>query len=242
MSGLVYNTQQAQQFVDILPDLKDEEVYFVLLSARNKYLTVEEREQYHLGRTEMFNRKLIRTKDNYTKVLSTMENDISNYKTKNGSDFPYKSLVCYANINPSSGVQALRTFTYEANNIIFDYLQNKQLGKSFKRLDTLLMNCYQKARARKYFIDIDCDVNNQIFIEPVLNDFEKHGILYHVIQTKSGYHIMIEASTVSYNFTEILAVQNSKLTVGEIIVNKNGMVPVPGTLQGQFPVNITTLR
>jgi hypothetical protein len=46
-----------------VPELGPDEVFFISLSARNKYLTEQERRDLELGRTEMFARRLIRQRD-----------------------------------------------------------------------------------------------------------------------------------------------------------------------------------
>lgn len=51
MSKLIHNREEYNKFINILPDLKDDEVYFLSLSARNKYLTDAERTLFGLGRT-----------------------------------------------------------------------------------------------------------------------------------------------------------------------------------------------
>jgi len=143
--------------------------------------------------------------------------------------------VFYANINPSSGIQALKMFNEKTNDLVFDSFTNKQSLTKFAKLDTLLMNCYQKSRSKKHFIDVDCDCHFH-FIKPVLIDLMEHDVVFYVIQTKSGYHILIEASTITYNFTEVIVEQDMKVPDGEIVINTNAMVPIPGTLQAGYGV------
>lgn len=148
---MIYDKTQLQKFANILPELTKNEVYFVSLSARNKYLSEEERLFYHLGRTEMFGRKLIRNKENYAERIERLINSLPSYKTKNGKNMPEKAMVCYANINPSDGVKAYLEFNSYINDILIKDLESNGRFEhnNFKKLDTIIMNFYQKSRSRK---------------------------------------------------------------------------------------------
>jgi hypothetical protein len=229
----IWSEEELKKFINLLPNLEEGNIYFLSLSARKKYLTEEEREFFDLGRTEMFGRRLT-SKENYIKTVKELDDFACNYTTRNEKIIPGKSLVFYANINPSSGLQAAEMFNNELNKLVFDSFYNKQVKPKFARLDKLLMNCYQVSRTNKFFIDIDCDCPFS-YIIPVIQDLHDHEVDFNVIKTKSGYHILITRSTLKYNFTTILKEQNEKLLgergKGEIVINKNGMIPIPGTLQ-----------
>ena len=47
-------------FDEVLKPLGPTEVFFLSLSARNKYLSEEKRDYYHLGRSEMFAKSIVR--------------------------------------------------------------------------------------------------------------------------------------------------------------------------------------
>ena len=57
--NLIADVDELKWFYDnVLPNLKQAEVYFLSLSGRNKYLTDEEKQYYQLGRNEMFENQL----------------------------------------------------------------------------------------------------------------------------------------------------------------------------------------
>ena len=99
---MIANLEIFDRFRNLLTDLKNDEVYFISLSARNKYLTDEEREYYGLGRTEMFARTLIRDKYDMEYPMRKLKSALGYKRTKNGYEIPEKCLVTYININPSS--------------------------------------------------------------------------------------------------------------------------------------------
>ena len=73
---MIVDQEQYDAFIEWLPELQHDETYFLSLSARNKYLTDEEREFYGLGRTEMFSRFVARDKEmikNHSKPHKSMK-------------------------------------------------------------------------------------------------------------------------------------------------------------------------
>ncbi len=238
---LIQNKNEFNKFINILPDLQNDEVYFISLSARNKYLNEEERKFYGLGRTEMFSRNIIRRKEDFEYVLSKLESTLHYKLTKTKQNIPEKALVVYVNINPSSMIKAYFNLANEMNKELLDInmamQHNKQPNYSgIHLLDRKLMNCIQTARSRKIFIDIDFDVKGDIPIKDFIITLANKEIKYYLIQTKSGYHCLIDlASMKDKKFNLNYEVQKCHQLVclhdGEVIINTNGMIPVPGTLQ-----------
>lgn len=240
--SIIYDSIQVKKFINLFPPLEQHEVLFVSLSARNTYLTEDERRHYNLGRSEMFGRRLIRNNDDYERILTSLVDSLPSFRTRNGQVMPEKSLVVYANINPSSGVKALKQFNDITNGVVMQEVESygKYQHNNWKKLDTLLMNCYQRAQSKKVFVDIDCDTKDIKIINEMLDVFKENLVKYYVIVTKSGYHVLIDKSTIKFNYTGIVQEAHRKIIdkygEGEIIVNTNAMVPVPGTLQAGFQV------
>lgn len=280
MYNLIFDIEALRQFFDkVVPPLKNDEVYFVSLSARAKYLTKEQKEFLALGRTEMFERRIIREK-NWIKFLRTLRKFEANdgaYTSKKGSSIPQSSIVVYWNINPSSSLQVYKEFTKTMTDYMAelgvcarDSRKSGDILSRVNKMDRLLMNCYQKNKGTKHYIDIDFDISSKDYssvVIPFRKSLRERGVRHLVVGTKSGYHILLDRSTLNYNFNEDVYKANEnlirvclkekgislneyfkdrpkteinvkELTGGEIIVNKNDMIPLPGTYQGGFPVNI----
>lgn len=255
MNKLIHSTDEIKYFFDnILPDLQRDEVFFISLSARNKYLTPEEREEIGLGRTEMFERTIIREKEwhRFLKKIRRFETTEKAYLTKNNKPIPNKCIVVYFNINPSSSIKALHEFKSKTDEYFFEMIQSKNIEEGYKKLkkiDVLLMNCFQRSRGHKSYIDIDFDIPKSEFhiVQFFIKHMKEHNpkdINFFVIDTKSGYHVMIDRSSLKYNFNESIAAANehtvnmTEIENFEIINNKNEMIPLPGTYQAGYPVTI----
>jgi len=254
---LIKDQKQFNKFIDLLPELQNDEVYFISLSARNKYLSKEEREHYSLGQTEMFGREIAQSKEKLeTYTIKKLESLLEFKTTRNGMLIPEKSLVVYMNINPSSMVKAYMQFQKEMSNQISEITSALMNGKnpnySFVNIQTReLMNCIQKSSSRKEFIDIDCDTKEKQVIEYLYDSLAENGILFYLIETKGGLHFLIKKDTIpkfvnkycvvrSFNIMNIInkAKELSEIKDVEIMINNNAMVPVPGTMQSDFLVKM----
>ena len=247
--NFVYDEEQVIRFHSLLNPLAPEEAYFLSMSARNKYLDEQERRDLDLGRTEMFARKLVKSSrpEVFLRVLHSMEVNEGGYTSRNGSPLPEKCLVVYANINPASGVKALQEFYEKTHQLLFDMRTDERAFARMRSLDTELMNCYQRAKGTRTLIDIDFDVPEQGFdlVEMVYNDLKSHLVPAHVISTKSGYHMLVEKKHLSYNYTEIVKYAHTEAEKrfghAEVVVNKNDMCVVPGTMQANHPVKFVEI-
>ena len=219
-----------------------------------------------LGRTEMFERRIVRHKDfeRLMRTLRKFECNDGGYLTKNGSHIPNKCITVYININPSDSLKAYKEFNSVMNEYLFEFANISLSGnrpddvsERVNKMDVLLMNCYQKNRGTKHWIDIDFDIDKKYFeiihyfIELLVK--KSSFISYFIIETHSGYHVLLERKTINFNFNDCVKETNSfayraisgKLDGGkledlgfEIIVNKNEMVAIPGTYSGGFPVKL----
>jgi len=249
-STLIQDRTQYQRFVDMLPTLERDEVYFLSLSARNKYLTTAEREQFDLGRTEMFSRHIAYDKDGIEIALNKMRADLEVRRTRNGSRIPEKCLVVYMNIHPSSTVKAYRRFVEQMDRHYEEAFLGTLNGSQaddmwipFRRMRTNLMNSIQKCASRKQLVDVDIDGENDKESEWLLTKLtiflDHREIPRIVIRTQGGYHILVESMYLNKTvplYQQIAALD--KLTQGEVTFNSNAMVPLPGTLQAGKLVTI----
>lgn len=255
----VWSKEQLNRFYTyVMPRLENLEVYFISMAARNKYLTEPERKTYSLGRTEMMERRTIRVDDfnRFYRTIRKFETHEDAFLTKEGNSIPEKCMVVYANINPSSIIKAYHEFEKITNDYIREYLINayqksdsSNIEYRFSKIDKLLMTAIQKSPSRKVYIDIDFDLCGKFdssFIDSfqnTLNENNKKKLPIAVLKTKSGYHVLIQRSELQFNYTEVVN-QYDKFAKkvfdkeAEVVVNKNDMVPVPGTHQASFPVEL----
>jgi hypothetical protein len=254
MNKFIKDKEELKKFFDVvMPPLSNEEVYFCSMSARNKLLNEEEKTNFSLGRTEMLFRQIIREK-NWMKFLRTIhkyETDENAITGRNGIPLPMKCLIIYFNINPCNMVKAYRLFQTEMNMNVCNLLEGTGSSPDFfKRMDRLLMNAIQKSSGTKHYIDIDIDATEEYrnsfkFYEFVGNfgkALKKEGVQYFVVFTRGGAHILLKKNTIHFNYNKVIFDFQMKGTednmIKEMGYNSNGMIPLPGTLQGNFLVTV----
>jgi len=241
--SLILDKKEYDKFVDYLPELERDEVYFLSLSARNKYLTDAERVEFDLGRTEMFSRQVAFDKEGIELALNKMTADLAVRRTRNGSKIPEKSLVVYFNVHPSSTVKAYRRFSEQMDRHYEEAFVGTLNGSDaadmwipFRRMRTNLMNHIQKSFSRKLMVDIDIDGEDDEQSKALLwsvRDFLTYNDCHFVtIKTQGGYHVLVPTEKLGKHvplFQKLKDLDNT--TEGEVKFNSNAMVPLPGTLQ-----------
>lgn len=227
------------------------EVLFISLSARNKYLSDEEKEEYQLGRNEMFAHKLIRAPDysSFIKTLRTFETSFGSYLTKNGKSIPPHIINVYLNINPSNMIEAVHEFVKNVNDVDNEILSSfsKKVFEEkilfYSNADRKLLTEIQKSRSKKMFLDYDFDFKEGITIDEVypfvkekfISPLRRFGVKILPIKTRSGMHLLLRTSSmkgfdkVNNPSVFLEEVKKNKHLFEEVIINNNAMIPLPGT-------------
>lgn len=247
METLLINEKEFNNFLNFIDlPLHEDEVNFMSLSARNKYLDEEERVKFSLGRAEMFGRVIVRNKD-FKYAFNKLYANFLAHRTRNDLKIPTKCLVVYININPSSMIKAYNEFKNNVDKIISDGLlayrnESKPNLIGLNNLDGLLKKHIAHATSRKKFIDIDIDgLDADIALEFIEKKLNQVGIFeFGIVRSKGGIHLLLfrdylKHSKINLNQLCIDTMKYAKtnsLDISEVIINKNMMVPCPGTLQG----------
>jgi len=229
-----YDWKILGDFVSLLPELKNDEVWFVSLSARKKYLDSEQAKEINLNHAEMFNRKIIRSLEKFPQILERLSAD--GYYTKDGHPYPENSLVVYFNVNPTGMIRAYEKFSGKVTQLLADLaLKEGPIAEhtitQIRKLDVLFMNEIQKQRATKHFIDIDVDTKDEVVYDKLTNGLRDRGAEYITVVTHGGYHVLVWRKTLKFNYNELVK-ECDLMTDEEVIVNPNEMIPLPGTMQG----------
>lgn len=252
---LIADEKELKWFFDnIIPPLENDEVYFLSLSARSKLLTDEQKEKLQLGRTEMFERRIVREREwsRFLRTVKKFETAYGSYTTKNGSLIPNKAIVVYFNINPSNVIKAYNEFSQIMNDYMFElamcamrHRDTTDIMHRIKKQDVLLMNCYQKNKGTKHWLDFDFDVpKNEItlgVVEEFVSEVRQHKGTAYIIETQGGYHVLVSKNTefdeyfhpgnIADNYYRQLGmhvpIEDAKI---EVIHNKNSMIPLPGII------------
>lgn len=237
---MINDINEIKRFYDLVinTDLNEDDIWFLSASARNKYLNQAEREKYKLGGTEMFGRKLFYP-SNFERYLSTIRQIATGMKTRltnSNLHYPPHCLVIYQNICPSSTKKAMCSLLKDFANLI-----SNNNTKAYKSLHSKTMAeiCKSKSSASKW-LDIDFDVKDNDLAKKFADDIYNVGCRFIQIKTRGGYHFLVKKDSTNKLFT--IVKKYDEMRRGEVIFNKNAMVPLPGTSQGGFPVRIVRVE
>jgi len=257
---LINDVDQIKKYYDlVIPELTKDEVLFISLSARNKYLTPEERKIYGMSRTEMFAKTVIRKRDfeYFIRKIRKLECQEGAYITKQNMPIPQKTIVVYMNINTCGMIKAYNKFKFDVERQLEEFIlglsNNHDAAYAYlRKMDSKFLSVIQNTPGTRIWIDVDFDfpnkdnvMKNESYVKLFCKELKDNKVEYIVIQTKSGFHILLKRSTIKYNFHTTITMINSVVDEEfknsdkfEIVLNKNDMVPLPGTLQAGFPVMI----
>ena len=225
----------------ILPVLGQDEVFYLMLGARNKYLTEEEKGIYNMNGSDMIKRVTVRSnrfEELRDKVLDFCVPK-GRYKDKNGLPLPEHSFTLYMTPNPRD----CRRASVNVVKKIAECLLNPNTPL---RLENMMLSEIHKCSTNKVWMDFDVDPAEGDDFEKVIETVHsKLGNSFYVtVKTKSGAHVLLKKSMIDSRVknTFYKDIQNvSKLMYGEVDVKGDTMLPLPGCAQGGKMPYIMTL-
>lgn len=204
-------------FIDWLPDLEEDERFYVSLMARKKYNPIIK------GDKNAIKRVASRKEDLFSKIKQ-MEIPLDSYTSK-GINIPNDSLVLYMTLNPRS----LRIASF---NTIEDLL--KDIKNNKKRINpySVSLSSIHRAKSRSVFhtFDVDSKEGFQEKIDELNNLFDSD--FFKVIETRGGFHVVftMNKATDQHWYSKTLKILNPDQS-GDL------MSPICGCIQGDYMVH-----
>lgn len=228
---IIKNISKLQDFIDKLPNLKENQKYYYSLFARKKYGATKglksDKCQLKRGTT---------TKERMIRDFKKLEVELGTYCIDDIS-INEDSLVLYITPNPrdlhKAGLKTIKK--------LVDLISNE--NKIFNP-HSISLNQIQISNAGKFF-DIDLDLKqNKVLNKSTLTSYIYSNInkeaIWNIIQTKGGYHIIIDLTKISNEYKSKWYNNFSKSSneIFSITMNGDNMIPVPGCIQSDFIPNI----
>lgn len=208
--------QELRSFIEWLPELKDNERFYVCLLARNKYAP-----GFKLGTTgsdrKQCSRQLV-TKDTLFNAIRQMEVPVGSYVSK-GVDVPQVALAAYINPNPRCMDNAMKSATH--------LLLDQVMGNKKCNPVELMMTTVHKSIGTKHTVDFDFD-GDDINIDNMWSVINKEAVT--VIMTRGGFHALVNPKLVSSEYRNTW--YQSMMKLPGIDCTGDSMIPIPGTHQG----------
>lgn len=217
---LIYSEELLEEFLSLLPEENEDEIYYLSLFARKKYCPEL---IWSNDKTQL--KRLVSKKRDIIKKIKQLEVDYGLYDL-NGRIVPQESLVIYIHPNPRSQLKAARHLMRKLTDIICDN------AKGFNVYQEAL-SALQKSKSKGYFIDFDIDIDKSTFdIETIFKYINKDAVT--LIETRGGYHVLIEVKKITENYKKSFYQDLRRFSD----VEGDCFIPIPGTIQGGFEVKI----
>lgn len=229
--SIIKDRQSLIDFIEWLPDLKEDETFYVCLMARKKYCKdlIKANDKQQLKR-------FTANKNNLLQKIDQLEIPLGKWLLRDKQPAPEKSLVLYINPNPRHMVKA----TWKMDKKIRKLLKNNSKGYN---IHAEAMSCIQKAKSKSFCVLFDID-SKDIDLNEMSSILPKR--YYKVLETRGGYHIIVDSNipkglytidpknpsnTISYRNWYIKICETYK---NDIDQTGDQMIPVVGCTQGGF--------
>ena len=222
---IITDKNKLLEFIDWLPELDTNEIFYLCLFARNKYYDKLAHIRSDKAQIKRFTSDKVRM---YSKIKQ-LEIEIGSYyqfinkDTIEVNSIPQQALALYMHPNPRNVENA----TFESIKDLTTCLQTK--NKGFNPVQQVY-SAIQKSIGNKKYVTFDIDGMIDIDLDFLYKIVPKEAIK--IIKTRGGFHLLVESKHESLK-------DNNKWY--QHIVNlyspdqKGDMMsPIPGTIQGNF--------
>lgn len=222
---VITNESLLKDFISWLPSLRENEIYYLCLFARNKYC----KHVKHISSDKSQLKRFTANKNNMFDKIKQLEIELDcYYQVKNGIkiSIPQEALALYVTVNPRDIIKA----TYESIKHLTNCLQKNNIG--FNPYQEVLSKI-QQSYSRKIYLDLDFDIEKEKFTDTKnkIESFINKSCLT-FLETRGGFHCLIELSKIN---PEYKTTWYKNITSLEgIDMNSDNMIPVVGTYQGGF--------
>jgi len=231
---IIQDIDRVKEFIDFLPDLKDGEKYYCTLFARKKYDT------FNILKADKNQlKRFVSDKEHLLHKIKQLEVEYGAY-TFDGKPIPQETLALYITPNPrSTHKAALATMS--------DMLNKIKKGELINNPHSISLNNLQTESSRRYFFDIDVDVNPGFIldIDTLCSWLDTIISKYTIVKTRGGYHILVHLDELNpqQRKTWYNQIANYKSDTFNVMMNSDNLLPVPGCTQGGYtPTLIKNLK
>lgn len=204
-------------FVDWLPELAENEIFYVALFARKKYCAEIKNIKTDKAQCKRFTSK---TRTLIEKIRQ-LECPLNSYAIK-GITIPQEALALYVSVNPRDMLLATKNGLIKFAELITQPYNGYNPHQE-------IMSEIHRACSRKVWFDFDFD---GVELEPTLAQVAEAVNMdcVKVLETHSGFHVLINLKSIHPDFSKTWY-QRMNVIPG-IDVRGDNLIPVPGCVQG----------
>lgn len=225
---VIYDEETIKEFIDFLPDLTENETYYLTLLSRNKYA----KNPINSRTTPL--KRLTSDKKYMLQNIKQLECPLGSY-TKDGTFVEPESLALYITTNPRCKKKAIFGLLSEiATNLKHNCTTYNPLSDA--------LTCINRAKSRPVFVtfDIDNKIDIETHIYKIWDTVGQDAVA--AIETHGGYHVLIRPDKVVAKQKDWYRIIDMYLSDKGVDQTGDILSPVPGTLQGNFKVTLQYQR
>lgn len=216
---VITDPDKLKEFITWLPEIENDECYYVTLFGRTKYCTGEVKLKQDKQQLKSFTSN----KDFLFEKIEQLEIKEGKYY-QNHVSVPQESLSLYIMPNPRSNTKAAKNLIKELLDFLFT--NNKSFNLHKKALTSL-----QTTSSRTVYMDFDfdhCTIDERK--SDILKAVNESAVTF--VQTRGGFHCLVEVEKVESEYKKSYYNNISKLDGCD--VRGDNLLPIPGTFQGGF--------
>jgi hypothetical protein len=219
---IIKDEKLLKDFIDWLPELEPNEMFYVALFGRKKYNPIVISDKAQLKR-------FTSTKDMLFSKIKQLECEIGSYTQKNEVSIPQDALALYITPNPRDLYIASLNTIKEISEKIKKSVTDKSVRINPRALS---MNAIHTSCTRKIYKDFDFDTNmkEEQLLEEVNSAINIDCVS--VLKTRGGYHVLVELAKINDSYTKTW--YKDITSILDCDVRGDNLIPVPGCTQGEF--------
>ncbi len=250
---IITDEAKLQEFVDWLPELAYNEMFYCCLFARSKYVNEKDPETgkaiKHIKSDKQQLKRFTATKERLIDKIRQCEVKVGSYvqyshETQDRNSpfirtaIPQECLAMYINPNPRDLEKATKQGLKK-----FADLVTKPYGGYNPQAE--IMSEIQKSKGNKVYFDIDIDGVSYEDVRGTIDGFVNKEAV-NVLNTRGGFHLLLELKKIAPEYVKTWYRNITALPYVDIIEDLEGgeennpggiMIPIPGTFQGGYTPN-----
>jgi len=219
---IIKNPDLLKAFINWLPELGEDEIYYLALFARKKYSP--ELKFTKTDKTQL--KRFTSDKQRLFSKIKQLECELGSYELK-GTPAPQESLALYVTVNPRSQKSASRGLLIKLAQLVGEPYNGHNLHQ-----EALSLIQKSKSDTRWVDFDLDCPKGTGLVMRMKIMLTDSVGVeAFKIIETRGGYHILVNPKKVT-NSNKIWHKQIRSEFECDVV--GDNMIPVIGCTQGGF--------